>query len=290
MTEVKNLRLVVVNGVGRGGTNVIWNILQSHPSIVAPGGETSFFLYPPWVIRHGIHPLRILLRFLVESGFPPSLEALDRRLYEGRMANLANHTRSLKKPGQVYSEQEVMKAFLVTKSVGKDIRCTPAIHNYFPEVYTVNVVRHGFAVCEGWMRRGFSLKSAASKYNVAMREIARQQESTQNSMTLRFEDVVRSPVANAEALFDFLGVSPPKLDFYRLKAKTLMSNDGSEGVKFGVSGEKRWIEASRLRDFLDSRISERQIQLLNKDDRYLLGRIIGSTLSRFGYSADQPWF
>ena len=30
---MKNQKVIVVNGISRGGTNILWNMIQSHPAV-----------------------------------------------------------------------------------------------------------------------------------------------------------------------------------------------------------------------------------------------------------------
>ena len=38
--------ILVINGLSRGGSNILWNILQSHQKVVSPIHETGEVFYP----------------------------------------------------------------------------------------------------------------------------------------------------------------------------------------------------------------------------------------------------
>lgn len=41
---MKNSKIVVLNGLERGGTDIVWNILQTHPQLCSPELETGEIL------------------------------------------------------------------------------------------------------------------------------------------------------------------------------------------------------------------------------------------------------
>jgi hypothetical protein len=42
-----NEKVIVINGISRGGTNILWNMVQSHPVVCGAMYETDQ-LFAPW--------------------------------------------------------------------------------------------------------------------------------------------------------------------------------------------------------------------------------------------------
>lgn len=276
------LKLIVVQGVARSGTNLVWNLLQSHPEIVSPGGETGEIFYPNWARRPWMKPAHILLRSGVRLGFEPLVSLLDRRLHEGRLASVHDRWNRFKCPENLYTQAELESAAVVTKSLGGDVILTRKISESFPQVYVVSVVRNGLAVAEGWTRRGLSARRAAKKYVRAMGIILNQSERLPNHQFLRFEDLVKDPVATAHNLYRFVGLgSDPEMAF-RLKAKPFMREDGSYTTSLGQEGQKVWLPPNKLKEVFDGGVDLAQTARLTEEERKTIIRLTRPISERLG--------
>lgn len=287
---MKNERVIVVNGMQRGGTNIVWNLLQSHPDIVSPVLETGEIIYPAWMGRGPVgRVLRHTTRRLMAAGFDPCLRYVARRLSRHKMNTLHHPDNRYRTKKEVYTPEQIRRAMLATKSVGKDIEITPALMRYFNEACTVSVIRNGFTVCEGWTRRGIPLEKAAAAYDRALNEILAQNEALDRHLLVRFEDCVSDPFGAMARLCRFVGVDPAEVPRIRVKNKKTIAADGSHKVNSGkTEGAKVWVGPEEVRRYLDPAVTDRQLERLSRPDREIVARIAGHTMARAGYTVAVP--
>lgn len=282
---MKNQRVIVLNGMQRGGTNVAWNLLQSHPGIVSPVRETGEVICPAWLgSGRPARGFRGLARRLVRSGFPPMLWHVDQALFRGRMATLDDPDNRFKNRREVYTPEEVRRATLATKSVGRDIEMTPALARFFPETWVISVVRNGFAVCEGWARRGIPVEKAADAYARALEEIFAQSKTLSRHLLVKFEDCVLDPFGSLGRLCRFTGLDAADAAGIRIKSKKTLAADGRHRVQSGeTEGRKLWLDRHEVRDYLDPAVAERQVSRLSRQEMDVVARIAGEAMMRAGY-------
>lgn len=282
---MQNHKLIILNGMQRGGTNVVWNLLQSHPDIVSPIYETGQIIYPRVVDRMGPGKTgRVLYRAAMRSGFPPLLARVDRLLHEYKMYTLEHQDNRYRSEGVLYTPAEVEAATVVTKSIGDDIYLTPALASYFPDTRCISVVRDGFAVCEGWIRRGVSPERAARAYARTMKEILRQDMKLSSHLVVRFEKCIEEPAGQLTRMCDFIGVDPGRIGKIRIKAKAVLGKDGAHVATFGKEGRKLWIEPEHASRYLDPDVTRRQVDSLPRSARKTISAVAGDVMCRLGYA------
>ncbi len=284
---MRNRKVIILNGMQRGGTNVVWNLLQSHPDIVSPIYETGQIIYPKWLGRSRAGKLaRALLRTGVRTGLPPLLSRVDRLLHEYKMRNLDHPDNRYKAQGVLYTPAELESTTVVTKSVGDDVRLTPALAAYFPDARCISVVRNGFAVCEGWIRRGIPPERAAGAYVDTMNEILRLDMEIDAHLVVKFEQCIEDPLGQLVRMCDFAGIDPDRVDRIRIKAKAVLGDDGSHDAAFGVEGRKIWIDPDEANRYLDPQVTRRQADRLPADVRERVAAVAGDVMRRLGYTVE----
>ena len=256
-------KVTIVNGMQRGGTNIVWNLLQSHPEIVSPGRETGELIYPAWTNKRPMRLFRKPLRWLLRLGFRPLFRHVDRVLYRCKMDTLLDPDNRYKNENDLYTHPEVEAAMLSAKSVADDVFFTPALAAHFPESHVISVVRNGLATCEGWVRRGVSPQKAAKHHKKTMDEVLRQDAQLSNHMIVRFEDCLEDPMGLAVKMCRFANLDPDKLKKLRIKAKSIIQQDGSHRASFAQAGQKVWLAPEDAKKFFDPSITQRQIDALS---------------------------
>ncbi len=280
-----NKQIIVLNGIGRGGTNIVWNLLQSHPNIVTPIGETGNTIYPNWIKKNKlVKTNKKIFRILLKSNLKCLARYVDNILYENKMRTLNHPDNKYKKYNEIYSCEEVENAILCTKSINSDVELTHFFVRNFPSVACIGVARSSLAVCEGLMRRGSQVENAAKKYNKVMNEIVNQKKEIDKYLIVRFEDCLDNPFGEIENMYKFLGVSPYKLKRIRLKSKKIIKESGEHLSAFGAEHRKVWVEKSFIEDYLDTSVTKRQIANLSNKDREKILNITGPIMDQFGYS------
>lgn len=270
--------VVVINGFTYGGSNLLWNVLQSHPSLVSVMKETGEYLFPrPWNKIQG--PLRSILLSLDSLG-ANRIEAIGRHISE----NLDSKDHQEKAPGVLYSKEEIQNAVPVYKSLNEDVFLNPLFHKAFDEVFTIAIVRNGYALCESWKRRGRTTAEAIDHYHRIGRYFMEQEQKDPRFKVVRMEDILIDPFAVSVDLNKFLGLDPQELDHLRLKSKKLVGKDGSHEVRFGKQNSKYWFDKTSIEQFIDKGINEKQLKQLTDNDRATFESQAGDILAHFGYS------
>jgi hypothetical protein len=156
-------------------------------------------------------------------------------------------------------------------------------YEMYPEACAVAIIRDGYANCQGWMRRGHSPAGFGKLYRRHCETVLEHAERFPRYRIIRFEDLVTDFVNQSESLFHFAGLTPEKLDKFRMKSKRVTGADGSHDATLGSAGAKYWLSHEQLVDFLDPGIDRNQLSQLSSSDVRALESEAGEILERFGY-------
>ena len=270
-----NSKIIVINALSRGGSNLVWNALQSHPKVCSPILETGQIIYPTG--SSATNPLGrtvvFLFRQLVNgSVLSPGLSAtlfgksIDHKLYSNKLLNLDSDDNREQEENTPYTREEVSNAVLCTKSLDRDVFLTDFFDHLYPSSFFIGLVRNGYAVCEGWMRRGLSPSLAGRLYARYTQKILDDSERLSNYHLIRFEDFLKDPFSAAKELFSFADLEPNSLEKLRFKSKNVIS-EGEHKPAYGTENCKYWVDRSSIQDFIRPDISSRQASLLPVEAR-----------------------
>lgn len=285
---MKNSKAVVLSGFQRGGTGIVWNILQSHPQLCSPILETGEVLFGAHMRRA---PTRILKRIFTEKHLIDTpvignilFSIADLWLYGAKMRNLNHHQNGTKSDGVLYTRDEIKKCALCMKSVNEDIYLNDIFNKYYKESYYIGLMRNGYALCNGWMRRGYSAEQVGKVYNTIGKYMIETSEKNPNFTIVKFEDAIDNPFGIAEDLFRFANLEPVVLEKLRIKATKRISDSGAHEVKFGSEESKYWFDSKQIYNLLDKNINSTQIHLLSEEDRVTFEGEAKDVLEYFQYS------
>lgn len=276
-----NKKVIVVSGFSRGGTNILWNIMQSHPQICSAIHETG-------TIFRKKEPLQFsrFISLLNKTGLinlSVSRRIIDLRLHRIKMNNYKHSENKYVYEGQTYSRKQVSESAICFKSVDFDIDHTPLLLKLYPNLYFIALTRNGYAVFNGHMRRGEAPEKAARLYREIAEKIKIYSETLSNFKLIRFEDVLQSPFKIAEELFTFTDVFPVQLGKLRLKSKKIISEKGEHATLWGRENQKYWMGQDEIDQFLDPNVNKRQIAQLSLEMIDFFNREAGTALDFFGY-------
>ena len=283
---LKNHKVIVINGYSRGGTNLLWNVLQSHPNVVSPILETTEIL-----IRRRFRAQSWLTRKLLASaparmGPAGSLVSnwLDHRLYTLKMRNVASTDNGQKSEGVRYTEQEVSAAALCLKSTDKDIILSPLFQSTWEDSYFVGLMRNGYAICESWMRRGRDPYYVGRFYRWFGERMIADSVRYPKYAIVKFEDLIRDPFRIAEELYEFAGLEPRMLSKLRFKSKRVLDDKGNHEVRFGDENAKYWFDRETISEIIDPSASDYQTAQLSASDRAAFEAKAMPIMKHFGYA------
>lgn len=283
---MKHKKAIVVVGMSRGGTNITWNLLQSHPQLVATikelGQEINF------VDNNRVRTvvdMTLGSPLLVNSPFAGFVGGwLDEHLYDAKMRGFDDIYARQKSETELYSLEEMQKTDLLLKAGDRDMYLLDLLYKTYPELYVITLVRNGFAVCESWMRRGHSAEKTAKRYQHYLSLMLDMHEKYENCLLLRFEDVLRNPFAQAEKMFTFANLDPTALEKLRLKTKKVVNPSGVHEARYGGEGAKHWFTRETITDLLIPDQSDLQKNRLSAADKATFLKYAGAIMERLGYN------
>ena len=283
---MKQKKAVIVVGMSRGGTNITWNILQSHPQLGAPIKELGQEVNITTDNR-----MRTVLDMALGSPFVSQTPLknlvanwLENRLYRSKMSGLADTYARQKSEDEIYTSDELAQAALLLKSTDRDMYLMDLLHQIYPDLYIITLVRNGFAVCESWIRRGHSAEKAGKRYRHYVGTMLDMHDKYDNCLLVRFEDVLHEPFTQAEIMFSFAKLEPISLEKLRLKIKRVVNKSGEHETPFGGEGGKAWFTRENIGDLLIADQSDVQYQRLTEVDRNMFLKYSGAIMERLGYN------
>lgn len=284
---MSNPKIVVLNGLERGGTGVVWNILQSHPDLCSPILETGEVLFGSHL---NLVPTRFLRWAFLRSGVT-DVAFIDKVIYKyfdyllnhGKNKNYNHIQNGTRYENIFYTKNEVKQSSICLKSVNYDLILTDFFRRHYKVSHFIGLVRNGYAVCNGWMRRGYSAKEAGRIYSDIVNKMIDFNNNYNNYMLLKFEDAINDPFGIAKELYTFADLSPVTLEKLRLKSTKTISNTGSHKAQYGKEDSKYWFDSDQIFSILDSDINSKQLRLLKEKDRFDFQKEAGEVLEFFQY-------
>ncbi|MFX1257988.1 MAG: hypothetical protein ACFFAN_09020 [Promethearchaeota archaeon] len=293
---MRNKKVIVINGFPRGGSNIIWNIMQSHPLVCSPISETGAILSDLFRFKSYIKLTFFIKRFkrslywllknntFLESSFVSIMgKLIDKLFYKYKMKTLIEPYNRFKYENLPYNKKEVKNSVLCLKSLNEDIELTNFFLKIYKNIFFVGLIRNGYALCEGWNRRGLDAKTSGLIYRKYCEKIIKDSKNLKNYLIVKFEEIIKNPFIEATKLYEFTQLNPTILRKLRLKSKRLLTREGNHKVKFGEEHKKYWFNAESITDYLNPEISEIQTKKLSNSDRKIFEKEAKPILKYFNY-------
>lgn len=289
---------IFVNGFHRGGTNIIMNLMVSHPGVCMPAGETQEVFHgmraepigrlvrralylPIWAAarQHTFHP-KLLSDRNALPGF--MMRYIDLLLYVNRFTVFENR---FKAEGVRYSRSELGNARIVSKNGSGTVLATDIFARMYPDATFIALVRNGLAVCEGMMRREmFTAEGAGAVYETVCQRMIRDAYRMGNYHIVRFEDMISDPLSFMEELYGYAGLDVASVPKFRFEARPSTSSDGRQEFTLGNEFRKLyWFPLEEIGAHLRADVNENQIAQLSEADRESFLRQARRSMEHFGY-------
>jgi hypothetical protein len=293
-----NKRPIFVNGFQRGGTNILMRLISSHPQVRILGAEVHELFY-----GRDIQPLQKWLRRLT---YTPILLSTRQhtfwpyRFYERRTLPTAVshyvdllfylHKQVAHNPpyenGRAIPQTWAEKgsARMVCKCVNGVVLATPLFAEMYPDATFVAMVRNGLALCEGFMRRGWSAQRFGQMYQTVGDQMLADARQLENYHVIRFEELVADPAATVQKVYGLAGLNVQDTEKFKLQAKKFMGQDGQRSYAFG-NQDKALVYAGldELSGYLRQDVNDNQIARLAEADKTTFLREAQAAMSAFGY-------
>ena len=202
---------IFVFGCSNSGTTILWQALKRHISLSGPDVEDQDIEGMPDSTRH--HLGKATFRLWAHPRFKLCYYSTEKDYKE-------EDTQKLQ---AIYKQFVVTGTRLVVKSPAHTLRAR-LIQAYFPDAYFVAIVRNGYAVAEGIVRKRkydpdrpqfqgltTTIEEAAEQWFRANVVIMSHQKFLRNYLIVRYEDLVQNPEATLHTVLDYCRLG--KADF-----------------------------------------------------------------------------
>ena len=297
-----NKNPIILNCFARGGSNLLVNLLASHPGVCISRGETNKVfkgqtrLDTKWtVLKKSLlyhYPLLLLSGqniFDARSLKPRKpvssrvMNYIDKIFYEGRFTALHETYNLFKTEGIEYSKEELKACRLLTKGLNGLVFTTDVLSKMYPDAVFFALVRNGLAICEGRVRRGSSSVKFAHDYNTIVNKMHAYNEQMSNYHILKYEDMVTAPIDFLKQVYQIADLDVSSVEKIRLESKPIMDETGQHGLTKGHNRQVFWYDLEDVNKHIRSDINENQIKQLKPKDRDKFLSIAGSTMEKLGY-------
>ncbi|PWT91792.1 MAG: hypothetical protein C5B54_04640 [Acidobacteria bacterium] len=273
---------IFVNGFQRGGTNILVNLIASHPDVELLGGEThELFLGKPgqtwnkWLARAIYLPVVTITR---QHIFSPSVLEERRDPPEFLKRYIDAHfyfSKRRPKPNPIHRENENGKRNhnedrrLICKNVNGVVFTTSLFRTMYKDAVFLALVRNGFALCEGFLRRGWTASRFGKFYNKICSKILQDARTMDNYHVVTFEELMADPSAFVQKVYEYSRLNIGEVDHFQLQAKPSMDKDGNRKYSFGgkVDRERRWFTRDQLASCFRADVNENQIAQLTDEQK-----------------------
>lgn len=283
---MKNKKVIVIVGLARGGTNITWNMVQSHPQVVGAIHELTATITKTnnthirnlAALAFG-HPfMRLPIAHQLAGNW------LDDLFFREKLRALDDEYAKQKYDAVEYTRQEVEDSVLCLKAVNRDMYIVDLLHKIYDEVYIINIVRNGYAVCDSWLRRGNKAKHNGWLYNHYTRYMFSLQKRYPHVRFWKFEDVLNDLFKIAQEFFEFSELKPTELEKLRLKVKSVIKKDGTRSTTYKGRGSKHWFSRETIHELIVPNQSDIQASLLSDADRNDFEYYAKAVLEKLGYN------
>jgi len=301
-----NKRPIFIVAFAYGGSNILLNLLRSHPDVCSPRGETNEVFRgksSDAVLVRGMKILRYLPCMILERRdvfqagswtprrrfTPLSRMVVDSILFHDKLRATDDAQNRWKYEGVEYTRREIAASRLLCKNLNGISFLTPEFSKMYPDATFIALVRNGFAVCEGHVRRGQPLDAIARKYELGCQLMLDHERTIPRYHIVRYEDVIASPRTMLETLYSLCDLQLSRVEKVRLESKRVVEKDGSHRVVHGVDWKKLiWYPLDEFEKHFRADANENQIARLTAEQKAIIERHCQRSLERFGYLAPVP--
>jgi hypothetical protein len=166
--------------------------------------------------------------------------------------------------------------------VNEDIYLTDDLLKVYPDLCFIALVRNGYSLLDGYLRRGQSASDTGKLYSRIVQQMKKYSEACKSFKVVRFEDILEAPFEVAQELFEDLNLSPTKLASIRLKSKKVISGQ-TRATRYGEVNRKYWFDRNTIGELLDPTIDERQASRLSDREVGEFNKEASAALEYLGY-------
>lgn len=290
---------IIINGLTRGGTNLLMNLIASHPDVCLLSDETQDIFYGKSDMNRRERRLRRLLYspvrriarqhffhpkcFEVRNELPVFMRYyLDALFYLDKITSKKN---AFKADGVPYSAHERRASRFLAKNLNGLVMTADFLSKVYADATFISIIRDGLAFCEGRVRRNRSAADAGKIYAAVCQQMIRDAGRIPNYHIVRFEDMVADPIGFMKTIYTYAGLDINKVSKIRLQAKRSVDKDGSHAYTFADTEDRavHWVNIDEIGKFIRKDVNENQIKRLRPEDRTAFLAHAEESMKHFGY-------
>lgn len=294
-------------GFQHGGTNIVLNLLRSHPEVCSPRGELQEVFKGKGFPRRFKEPALVVVSKLwhyLPILFEQKQEVFSLNLWDRRKTLTARAMRQIdsvlfaeklkargptqngyKAEGVRYTDEEINRSRLLCKNLGGLICLSRDLSQMYPDATFIALVRNGYALCEGHIRRGVALEKIARDYERGCQRMIADADSLPNYHIFRFEDLMESPRAVFEQIFHRADLDIGQIDKVRLENKKTIGKDGQHTYMHEQGQEGIiWYPIEKFMDHFKPDVNQHQVGRLTPEQKKQISVIASASLAHFSYS------
>jgi hypothetical protein len=286
---------IFINSFSRGGSNILWNVLLTHPDVASPILETlTIFRIGVGGRREGYEAVwhTRQINFFNQRHLAPrkpisakAQQFIDATLHQWKLKTATDIDMKYKSEAETYTLDEVVAARLVAKNNNGLTFLSDRLVDMYPDATFVALVRNPLALYESFNRVKFirSVDEFVTFYNRMVGKMLEDSEKYERYCFIRFEDMVANPMPTIWQIYDFAGLDREKVQKIRFKAKRHYTADGTRESALEV-GRHFWFSFDEVPGFLDEDINTYHIQQLPEAVRDDILTRTAATAGKLGYS------
>ncbi len=250
-------RLIFVVGARRSGTNWIQRIVCAHPDTVAVPNETYLF-------SHGVAPLSERIHHGAAGSFQLATVYMNRDRYQQAMRRFCDEIF-----GGLLDVLGPTARYLVERTPAHAMHLD-VIRGIYPDARVIHIIRDGRDVVRSHLSmwwNDLTMREAAAQWRESVERARAEASGFMTYVETRYEELLRSPHAEIEALYDALDLetTPDILESALAEATVPYNAD----PKMPEVATGKWRET------------------LSKDDLAVFRDEAGETLRSLGYAEDE---
>lgn len=301
-----NSRPIFLLGFQHGGSNIVLNLLRSHPDVCSPRGELQEVFKGKGFPRRFREPASVVISKLWNY-LPVILEQRedvfslntwrDRRAFSVRTMKQIDMVLALEKlkargdtqnkyrtEGIEYSDEEIRYSRLLCKNLNGLVYLSRDFHSMYPDATFIALVRNGFALCEGHVRRGADLLTVANWYENGCRKMIADAREIPNYHIFRFEDLLQNPQEEFARICRAADLDMGQIDKIRLENKKIIDKKGRHAYMYESNREGLiWYPLDMFMNHFKGNVNRHQIDRLDREQKRLIREVAGESLKHFSY-------
>lgn len=209
---------------------------------------------------------------------------IDKILYYDKLKALEPGQNLYKSEGVKYTLDEIKSARILCKNLDGVIFLSKEFYAMYPDATFFGLIRNGFAVCEGHIRRGANVVEIAEHYEKACQQIIHDSQHIPNYQIIRYEDIISNPLEMLTQIYDTADLDFDSVKGIRLETKRVIDNTGKHQYTHSKKSKQVvWYRTDNFMQHFVRDANERQIKRLSNKDKATISKICKKSLQYFDY-------